>query len=310
MVNRKIINAIDWRKEHYKKKYYKFYWKVKRFFDFSKKEKINSISVVVVGRNDNYGGDFSERLRTILDWNLSILPNPELIYVEWNQVENRTSDCDWITKRYKNTKCYIVPKKIHDTITTNNKMPVMEYFGKNVGIRKATNDWILLLNADILLDLKTIKDIKKGLSSKYVYGTHYNNIKWNKELISSDFLSNKDIVLNYFPANKILQSVVGNMILTHKNNWFLGTGYDERLTNVRAGVDENGKNNLLAKGIKPMLIGNHYHLDHAESMIYGRNDTHGFNKFNNLPYTNNNNWGLFDLKETLIKEKIWKLEKI
>ena len=57
----KIKQAIQWRINYLKQQHYKFYWKIKRFFDFSKKEKIDTISVVVVGRNDNYG-DFTERL--------------------------------------------------------------------------------------------------------------------------------------------------------------------------------------------------------------------------------------------------------
>ena len=236
----KLKTAIEWRKNYYHQRWLKLYWEIKKRFDFSKKEKVNSISVVVVGRNDNYGGDFTERLRTTLDWNLSILPNPELIYIEWNQIPNKPSDCDWIVERFKNAKCYIVPKEIHDTITANPKMPVMEYFGKNVGIRKATNDWILLINSDILIGLDVVNNMKKGLNKRYVYGTHYNNVKWHNKSIDTEWIRKKDIILNSFSANMILQSVVGNFVLTHKSNWIESTGYDETLNNVRAGVDENG----------------------------------------------------------------------
>ena len=54
----KLKTAIQWRKNYYHQLWLKLYWEIKKRFDFSKKEKVNSISVVVVGRNDNYGGDF------------------------------------------------------------------------------------------------------------------------------------------------------------------------------------------------------------------------------------------------------------
>ncbi|RLD57312.1 MAG: hypothetical protein DRJ01_14020 [Bacteroidetes bacterium] len=306
----KLKTAIQWRKNFYYQQWLKLQWKFKKMLDLSKKEKVDAISVVVVGRNDNYGGDFTERLRTTLDWNLSILPNPELIYIEWNQIPNKPSDCDWIVERYKNAKCYIVPKEIHDTITANPKMPVMEYFGKNVGIRKATNKWMLLINSDILIGLDVVNNMKKGLNKRYVYGTHYNNVKWHNKSIDTEWIRKKDIILNSFSANMILQSVVGNFVLTHKSNWIESTGYDETLNNVRAGVDENGKNNLLYLGIKPMVIGHHFHLDHKESMIHGRNGTHGFNLFQNIPYRNQENWGLESNNTKLIKNNIWQIEKI
>lgn len=308
-ISDKLAAAYQWRKNYYYQQILKLRWEIKRLFDFSKKEKVDAVSVVVVGRNDNYGGDFSERLKTTLDWNLAHLPNPELIYIEWNHVPDRSSDCEWIVQRYKNAKCYIIPKPIHETITNNPKMPVMEYFGKNVGVRRASNEWILLINADILLGKDVIRRIKRGLSRKFVYGTHYNNIKWQGEIIREPFFQNRNIIINSFSANRKLASVVGNMILAHKNNWLKGTGYDENLKDVRAGVDENGKNNMLYYGARPMVLGNHYHLDHNESIIHGRNDTHGFNHFNNIPYQNMPNWGLIDLKEIQVNENIWRLEK-
>ena len=59
----KLKTAIEWRKNYYRQPWLKFQWKVKREFDFLKRKKIDSISVVVVGRNDNYGGDFYRKAK-------------------------------------------------------------------------------------------------------------------------------------------------------------------------------------------------------------------------------------------------------
>ncbi len=305
----KLSNALNWRRDFYYQQWLKLRWEVKRLLDFSEKEKVKSISVIVVGRNDNYGGDFSKRLQITLDWNLSQLPNAELIYVEWNQIKERPSDCEWIVKKYSNAKCYIVPNKMHNLVCSNSKMPMMEYFAKNLGIRKATSDWILMANADVFIGNDVIKNIHK-LNSDTVYGTHYVSIKWDGKPIENYHQQNKKNIVTAFSATNDLGSVVGNFILTHKKNWLKATGYDETLTNVRAGVDCNGLNQLLHLGLKPMVLGHHYHLDHPESIIHGKNDTHGNHHFNNVPYKNSDNWGFANCPLKQISERIWELQKI
>src|SRR5882672_7207788 len=97
----------------------RFKWKIK--FMFSEKNcpvSPGDISIIVVGRNDNYGGDFSLRLKITMDWNLKQLPGAELIYVEWNRIREKERDCEWIEKRYPAARCYSISNEVHQTITT------------------------------------------------------------------------------------------------------------------------------------------------------------------------------------------------
>lgn len=284
--------------------------RIKNLLDFSKKEKVKSLSIVVVGRNDNYGGDFSLRLKTTFDWNLSRFPNAELIYIEWNPIEEKESDCGWITERYPNAKCYIVPNTIHKSLITKKNFPILEYFAKNLGIRKASGDWIILVNADVVFG----SDISfEMLNTNSVYGTHYNNIQWNNQAIQKEDMTDKKNLLRFFPANSRLDAVVGNFIMTHKKNWLEMTGYDERLSDVRNGVDSNGLLQLLQLSLKTKVIGNHYHLDHPESISNGANTTHGDqSRINeiaagiNIPYKNNDSWGMSNYTFEEIYPRIWK----
>ena len=285
-------------------------WRL-RFF-FSKKNqhiRPEDISIIVVGRNDNYGGDFSLRLKTTMDWNFKQLPGAELIYVEWNRIAEKDSDCDWIEKRYPNAKCITVTNAVHCQINNNPKMPVMEYFAKNIGMRKASGKWILMINADCLIG-NDVKNNLHKLSSDYVYGTNYVSFTWDGQPITDAHLNNKYTHTVVFPAPPNMGSVVGNFIFTHKDNWMRATGYDERLTNVRAGVDSNGMNQLLHQGLKPMVLGTHFHLDHPESIVHGANATHGQHAFNNIPYKNPDTWGFQQQEFKQISERIWQLEKI
>ena len=305
----KIKDAIVWRKNALLLILQKLFWSIKYWFDSSIKEEIHEISIIVVGRNDNYGGDFKKRLQTILNWNLKHLRNPELIYIEWNQIKEQPTDCEWIVKKYANAKCYIVPNEIHNLVCKNSKLPVMEYFGKNLGIRKATSNWILMANADVFMGNDVIKNIR-NLNPDTVYGTHYVSIKWDEKSITDEHQKNKKNIVTAFSATKNLGSVVGNFILTHKKNWLKATGYDENLKNVRAGVDTNGLNQLLYLGLKPMVLGHHYHLDHPESIIHGSNETHGQHHFKNIPYKNPDGWGFENYPLKQISERIWELQKI
>lgn len=302
---------MHWRMRAFERILKRNIWSLKFLLDFSAKEKVDKISIVVVGRNDNYGGDFTDRLRTTIDWNYNHFPNPELIYVEWNPLEDRPSDTEWISKRYPNSKCFIVSREIHQALSVNPKIPMMEYFAKNLGIREASNDWIALINADVFLGHNTLKNIHK-LNKKFMYGSHYKNIIWDKQPITDQHITDKSIVKNLFSSGKIMRAVVGNFILTHKDNWYKSRGYDETLMDIRSGVDKNGLEQLLYHGVKPMVIGDHYHLDHNESLIKGGNQTHGnesrIANGENIPYRNPDDWGLQSYKRVQIAPNIWKLE--
>ncbi|MDP4267863.1 MAG: hypothetical protein Q8880_10580 [Bacteroidota bacterium] len=310
---KKIKSAIEWRLERAGHIRLKLYWNIKRFFDFSTKVNVNNISIIVVGRNDNYGGDFRKRLQTTLDWNISNLPESELIYIEWNKIKDRDSDTEWISERYNNSRCFIVSEEIHKKICKNPQIPMMEYFAKNMGIRRAKYNWILLINADVFLDPITVKRMNK-LNINTIYGTHYINIDWDRMPINYNHINKKNIRKTSFSTNKNLSSVVGNLILTHKNNWLKAKGYDESLRDVRSGVDNDGLKQLLSLGLKTMVLGNHFHLDHPEaSTTSGYNPTHGnINVLKNrkYPYKNADNWGLANYKELQIKERIWQIEEI
>jgi len=289
----------------------KWLWKFKLAFFHSGTTTVQpeDISIVVVGRNDNYGGDFSLRLQTTIDWNLKQLPGAELIYIEWNKIAEKESDCLWIEKRYPGSKCFIVPNSVHNTICKNPKMHVMEYFAKNLAIRKASKNWILMINADCFLGADVTRNIHK-LNEKFVYGTHYVSIKWDGKPIAAYHMKNVMNQVVSFPADSKLLSVVGNFILTHRKNWLAATGYDEQLNNVRAGVDTNGLQQLLQLGLQTMVLGHHYHLDHPESIIHGPNQTHGTHTFNNVPYKNPENWGMNTHPLTQLSERIWQVEEI
>ena len=219
-----------------------------------------------------------------------------------------------MAERYPNCKLFIVPNEVHKQFGAKTNFPILEYFAKNLGIRKSSGEFIALINADVLLGL----DISlETLSKKNIYGSHYTNINWQGETITTEFLSNENIILSSAAAPFSLESVVGNFVMTHRDNWITSTGYDESLTDVRNGVDDNGLKNLKHSGLKPIALGHHYHLDHKESLINGANKTHGSDERikqlqsgYNIPYKNKDSWGMNNHTFEQINSKTWKAKAL
>lgn len=138
------------------------------------------LSIVVVGRNDNYGGDFTSRLQNCISWNTKYLEknqiDTEFILVNWNPVtENRSlvDEVSWpenrkhvsyklITVSNEEHKAFINPD-VRDTV------PLFEFIAKNVGIRRAKGDFLLVINGDILIHPAIFDSINSDTLSANTY---------------------------------------------------------------------------------------------------------------------------------------------
>ena len=134
------------------------------------------LSIVIVGRNDNYGVNFMDRMNMFirsLDYQISKHSKNflELIIVEWNPLADQKPMKDVINlaKNFP-IRVITVPFEIHNK--TNNPSSVLEFYGKNVGIRRARGEFILVSNPDILFTQELIDVIaKQDLDINKVYRT-------------------------------------------------------------------------------------------------------------------------------------------
>lgn len=116
------------------------------------------LSVVVAARNDNHGGDMLGRMQAFLDcwivqsqrYNLS----SEIVIVEWNPPADRPPlkrDLRWPAD---STPCEIrfveVPREIHERFAHAAAIPLHQMIAKNVGIRRARGQFVLVTNLDII----------------------------------------------------------------------------------------------------------------------------------------------------------------
>lgn len=129
------------------------------------------LSLVAVGRNDDYGGDFRSRLQLFVQWSMHHLTekkiNSEIIFVNYNPIDGESIErfVDWPkSNEYVTVRIITVPHRTHlESLrkTDAKDVPVLEYIAKNIGIRRAKGEFILSMNPDILIS----RDIFSQLSS-------------------------------------------------------------------------------------------------------------------------------------------------
>ena len=109
------------------------------------------ITAVIVSRNDNYGGHLNERATYAI--NSAINTYDEVIYVDWN---SPTHSLLWDIKdnlQLKgNLKHFVIPPDAAKVLTNYNEHAQLccEVLARNIGIRRATGDYIVSTNIDII----------------------------------------------------------------------------------------------------------------------------------------------------------------
>jgi hypothetical protein len=117
------------------------------------------LSIVITGRNDNYGGDFTARCIRALRFNHERLTHAgvphEVIFIEWRPIPGRPLLGDEIRRLVPELTAslvtYTVDARYHDALTQNPHLHFQEFVAKNVGVRRAAGSYILTTNSDIYL---------------------------------------------------------------------------------------------------------------------------------------------------------------
>jgi hypothetical protein len=128
------------------------------------------ISFVVTTRNDNYGGNLLHRTKVFLNAQLELWKkhglDAELIIVEWNPPEDQPRFKDaltWPTCLDPETIRIIeVPGQIHRQFPNSDKIPLFEHIGRNVGVRRARGEYVLVTSPEVLYN----EDLIKFLTSR------------------------------------------------------------------------------------------------------------------------------------------------
>jgi hypothetical protein len=285
---------------------------------------MKKISIIITGRDDNYGDDqnlgiynlnfkpktFIDRIKYSIENNLKIFEkifkeNFEYIVVDWSPIENNYLKDNIGLKEllsHKNIKNSIVDPSVVSSIGLN-PLSFYEYFAKNVGIRNSKGEFILITNSDDYFDENLVSEIysilEKGDKNFYYRPKYRKDVNDIFEVIGEgpSFYEGSEF-------GKIGTPASGDFTLSHRYNIIdLGKGYNEETSisndqNLRqTSLDGALLINMYLKGVNPYCLENSIFSFH-------HNKIERFNNFEILEkYENREGWGL----DSFTPEKIDKI---
>lgn len=276
------------------------------------------VTVVLIGKNDDYGGNLTHRFKHCL--NVLTSSFDEIIYVDWNSSDKTLiEEIIQEIERKEKIKTYVVSK---EDIKKNNpeyeNYSIVEAIARNIGIRRASNDWILVSNVDILVENIDVDKFDKETmytSARYDvpedvhlrFDDTSKLLRHVKENINS-LKRQPDSVVDgnaVWDSGDVWSLVVGcgDFQFAHKNVWYGIKGFEESLGG-RCYADSNlmKKSFLNFNTSKCDVV--LFHLNHGSSKKTNPNEilpmNDRFSAVNNFDKTTNpENWGWYNynLKE-------------
>jgi len=265
-------------------------------------------TVILTSRNDNYGGNLHKR--TTMALTSLIEHHDEVIFVDWktNNGEGVISNIKHNLPHTGKLKYIQVPKEL-----LKEKYPhiadytIIESIGRNIGIRRATNNYIISTNIDIvttplddsILNENTFytvsrRDVDESFHLSFNdYQSLYNSLWGNrdgyraKELFETD--NDKWSLIN----------CCGDYQIGHKNVWNQMKGFEESVL-FGCGIDTNVMKK--ASFYSDIKVLDHYvfHLNHGkggnrdedESVPPMSDQNEIIRDFTQT--TNSENWGMYN----------------
>lgn len=219
------------------------------------------ISIVIVGRNDNYGGNFDERLFATSEYNLGALADRgvdvELIFVEWNPIADQPLLSTQVAQSFPQARCFVVDEAVHRLISENRYIKVFEYHAKNVGAKRAHGDWLLLTNPDNYFGADILDFLRDGaFDPKTAYRAGWINIETAGEI---DDPHRED---HYKGDKPPFFGASGDFLLCQRDLFDAIGGFREDLTFTNTFKDAILMLALHERTGRVRKIGNTYHLSH------------------------------------------------
>lgn len=269
---------------------------------------MSSYGCVLVGRNDNYGGNLIERASYSL--NSCIESYDQVIYVDWNSrgVPLHFALKDNLIQSGK-LRCITVTPEEHKKITGHyiGAQPCSEVMGRNVGVRRLSTDFIVSTNVDEInpprrfLESFTstttmVSVARRGTTLHHVAGLGgYRDISSIREqMLLKEYQQSWAVTREPYS----LVEWCGDLQLGHRDVWYSIKGYEESQLGV--GVHDSFINRKAVESgfsIEASYSIPIWHLDHHKSSDYNESSV-GVDTaclYGGYPgSTNTDNWGVAD----------------
>jgi hypothetical protein len=129
------------------------------------------LSIVLTGRNDNFGGDFTERFLRALRFNHRVLSAAgiahEFVLVEWRPLPEKPflatvveEACPGMVPAH--LVSFVVDPEYHEAFSLNPRVAFQEFIAKNVGVRRSRGRFVLTTNTDIYIGRELLQIFAAG----------------------------------------------------------------------------------------------------------------------------------------------------
>jgi len=272
------------------------------------------LSVILGGRDDDYGKDFIPRLGQAIKTNLEFLDDSgidyEMVVVDYNPISHdkylhRNESLQDILS-HQRVRNIIIDRSVivHQKLVPEN---YHEYYAKNCGIRRANGQFFFVTNSDIILSPELINDINSLRfpdADQHFYRVRYRrSIDLGSTIDKWYVCSNsyEDLNIPNLADSCIAGYCAGDATLFSRNVMSIASGYDETEIHHRgikrqSAMDAEILWNLHHQGITlKFLESPYYHIEHERP-----SDRDGV--YNNRLYKNEPYWGFSNYPETRINE--------
>jgi hypothetical protein len=272
------------------------------------------VSIVVTGRNDNFGGDFNGRFFRALRFNheqLTLAGIPyEVVLVEWRPVPAKPHLASLLEAEFSDLgpsrlRCYVVDPIYHDALSLNPRLQFHEFIAKNVGIRRARGQFVLTTNTDIYLSRGVLRCLAlRSLQKGVLYRAARCDLKSYSDMSRVDWDQLED-ERNYDIMNVIrpplFTNASGDFLLLDRDSYHDLGGFNEVYRLAKIHIDGNFCVKAYESGVPPVDIGwPVYHVGrgtfHAQSSLYWDRPEMapwGDRRWkSNVTYVNRPEWGL------------------
>ena len=143
------------------------------------------LSIITLSRNDEHGGDPLRRTQIFIDsyaWQAEHYKlETELILLDWNPPKEKPGLADALNfpaNEYFCAHVIVVPPEVHEGFRYSEALPLFQFIGKNVGIRRARGEFILATCMDSILDDRLFEYLaRKKLNKNWVYRVDLYDVK-------------------------------------------------------------------------------------------------------------------------------------
>jgi hypothetical protein len=133
------------------------------------------VSFAFVNRNDGYGGDLEERIAKFINYYARYARKwPglfEFVIVDWNPPPDRPRLADAFHWAQLGDVVHVdVPPAVHAAVAGKRGRKMLDYYGRNVAIRRSRGKFSLVINQDVFLGASIMEFIAdRKLSKRHFY---------------------------------------------------------------------------------------------------------------------------------------------